>query len=109
MRGQTLFARLIAGCVAGAAIAAVDNFAFGGEISPIFIVGMLLLAAGAAGAIWGPRGVITSAIIWVWLPAAHLVKHVLRLPDTIQPNTYASILELGISALSSPRWASRLD
>jgi len=27
---------------------------------------------------------------------AHLLKHLMRLPDTIHPNTYASILKLGV-------------
>ena len=83
------------GVIVGAGIAAVDNFAFGGEVSPIVIVGMLLVFGAAAGIIWGVRAVLSAAIVWVWLPTAHLLKHVMGLPDTIHPNTYASILKLG--------------
>ena len=43
------------GVVVGAGIVAVDNFAFGGEVSPIVIVGMLLVFGAAAGMIWGVR------------------------------------------------------
>jgi hypothetical protein len=31
---------------------------------------------------------------WACVPLAHVVKHVLGLPDTLQPNTYKSILML---------------
>ena len=82
------------GMLAGAGIAVVDNFAFGGEISPIAIVGMLLIVAGAIGMIWGVRAVVATAIVWVWLPMAHVVKHAFNLPDTLHPNTYTSIFKL---------------
>ena len=80
--------------MAGAAIAAVDNFAFGGEVSPIVVVGMLLLFAAAAGMFWGVRAAVAVALAWVWLPMAHVIKHRMRLPDTLHPNTYVSILKL---------------
>ena len=83
------------GVIAGAGIVAVDNFAFGGEVSPIVIVGMLLVFGATAGMIWGGRAAVAAAIAWVWLPMAHVLKHMMRLPDTIHPNTYASILKLG--------------
>ncbi len=84
------------GVIVGAGIAAVDNFAFGGEVSPIVIVGMLLVFGAAAGTIWGLRAAVATAIVWVWLPLAHVLKHMMRLPDTIHPNTYASIVKLGV-------------
>jgi hypothetical protein len=83
------------GLIVGAGIALVDNFAFAGEVSPIVIVGMLFLASAAAGVIWGGRAAVAVAIVWVCLPFAHLLKHVMGLPDTIHPNTYPSILKLG--------------
>ena len=82
------------GFIAGAVIAVVDNFAFGGEVSPIVIVAMLFAATAAAGWIWGWRGWRASAVVWLCVPLAHLVRHMLRLPDTLQPNTYTSILML---------------
>ncbi|HUH64054.1 MAG TPA: hypothetical protein VLZ50_13705 [Terracidiphilus sp.] len=92
----SLLLRNSVGFIAGAGIAAVDNFAFGGEVSPIVIVAMLLIVSGAVGAIWGLHGVVAAGMVWVWLPMAHVVKHAFDLPDTIQPNTYSSILMLGI-------------
>jgi hypothetical protein len=82
------------GIVAGVAIAAVDNFAFDGEVSPIVIVGLLLAVTAGAGWIWGWRGWLASACAWACVPQAHVVKHLAGLPDTLQPNTYTSILML---------------
>lgn len=91
---SALSTRVAAGVLAGAAIASVDNFAFGGEVSPIVIVAMLFLFAAASGLIWRVRAAVSAAIVWVCLPMSHVLKHMLRLPDTIHPNTYASILKL---------------
>jgi hypothetical protein len=91
--------RLGAGLAAGAATVWVDNFAFQGEVSPIVIVAMLLAATASAGAIWGRRGWVAAAAAWACVPLAHLVKHELGLPDTLQPNTYASILYLAAFTL----------
>jgi hypothetical protein len=88
------------GVVAGAAIAAVDNFAFGGEVSPILIVVMLLAATGITGLVWDRRGWVAAAAAWICVPLAHLIKHVLGLPDTMQPNTYTSILMLAAFTLA---------
>ena len=91
---------LAAGLAAGAAIVYVDNVAFEGEVSPIIIVAMLLAMTGAAGALWGRRGWVTSAAAATCVPMAHVVKHVLGLPDTLHPNTYASILFLAAFTLA---------
>jgi hypothetical protein len=88
--------RLAIGFIAGAIIVYVDNFAFQGEVSPIVIVVMLLAVAATAGTIWGWRGWNTVIATWACVPTAHLVKHVLGLPDTLNPNTYTSILMLAI-------------
>jgi len=84
------------GLGAGLLIAAIDNFAFKGEVSPLVIVAMLIVVAGAAGVIWGWHGWIVAVFAWVCVPLAHLVKHVLGLPDTLNPNTYISILMLAL-------------
>jgi hypothetical protein len=89
-----------AGLAAGAAIACVDNFAFGGEVSPVVIIALLLAATAIAGAIWGRRGWIAAAVIWACVPLAHVVKHVLGLPDTLHPNTYTSIVFLAAFTLA---------
>jgi hypothetical protein len=78
----------------------VDNWAFDGETSPIIIVVMLLAATAAAGAVWGRGGWTAAMILWALLPLVHLVKHVLGLPDTLHPNTYASILLLAAFSLA---------
>lgn len=84
----------------GVAIAAVDNFAFGGETSPLFIFGLLLIGTALIGFAWRGRGWLPAAILWACIPSAHLIKHGLGLPDTIQPNTYASILKLAAVTLA---------
>ena len=89
---------------AGGLIAAVDNVWFQGEVSPIVVVGLLLAAAAAAGALWGTAGWIPATIVWACIPGAHLVKRLLGLPDTLHPNTYRSILllagfTLGVTAV----------
>ena len=96
----TLAARVIFGLFAGVAIAAVDNVAFGGEVSPIVIVAILLTATGVAGAFWGRRAWVAALLTGVCVPCAHLVKHWLGLPDTLHPNTYASILKLAAFSLA---------
>ena len=97
MTPQTsLSLRIAIGVIVGAGIALVDNVAFGGEASPILIVAMLLVSASTAGIFWGTRAVLPAALVWVPLPAVHLLKHVFAMPDTIHPNTYASILKLGV-------------
>jgi hypothetical protein len=88
--------RLSIGLAAGVAIAYVDNVAFKGEASPILIVALLLIATGTSGAIWEKRAWIAAAATWMCVPSVHLVKHILGLPDTLQPNTYASILLLAV-------------
>jgi len=97
---QTLTARVVTGLFAGAAIAAVDNFASGGEVSPIVIVALLLAAAGIAGALWGRRGWVAALLAGACVPSAHLARHLLDLPDTLHPNTYASILKLAAFSLA---------
>ena len=92
--------QVVVGFVAGLAIAAVDNFASAGEVSPIVIVGMLLAATVTAGAVWGRRGWPAAVAAWACMPSAHLVKHLLGLPDTLHPNTYVSIVMLAAFTLA---------
>ncbi len=88
-----------AGLVAGAAIVYVDNCAFEGEVSPLIIVALLLAATAMAGAMWARSGWIPAAVTWACVPLAHILKHVLGLPDTLHPNTYTSILYLAAFTL----------
>ena len=87
------------GLAVGAAIAAVDNFAFNGEVSPIVVVAILFAATITAGFLREKLGLATAAAIWICVPAVHLTKHILGLPDTLHPNTYPSILMLAVFSL----------
>lgn len=91
--------RLLVGFLAGAVLVFADNFAFQGKISPIVIVIMLLVSTITFGAIWKWRAWIAVATQWVCVPMAHVVKHLLGLPDTLHPNTYTSILMLAVFTL----------
>jgi hypothetical protein len=92
--------RLACGLVVGAGIASVDNILFEGEVSPIIIVSLLLATTFAAGAMWGRRSLVATVAMWAWVPAAHLTKRVLGLPDTLHPNTNISLLLLAIFTLA---------
>jgi hypothetical protein len=88
--------RLFLGFLAGLSVAAVDNFASRGEVSSIVIVAMLVFVTFAAGAAWGSRAWVPSAVAWSCVPLSHVVKHAFHLADTLQPNTYRSILLLAV-------------
>jgi hypothetical protein len=91
--------RLILGLAAGAGIAWVDVATFGGEVTPIVDVALLLATGGLAGLLFGRKGWLAALAAWICLPGAHLGMHVLGLPDTIQPNTYGSIALLAVFSL----------
>ena len=91
---HTLATRVVVGLAAGAAISTVDNVAFAGEVSPIVVVALLLASTGIAGAFWGRRSWVAAILTAGCVPSAHLIKHLLGLPDTLHPNTYASIFKL---------------
>jgi hypothetical protein len=91
---RQLYRQIIYGAVFGNIVVVVDNFAFEGEVSPIVIVAMLVVGTAVVGGLWGWRGWCASVIAWICVPTAHIIKHVLGLPDTLHPNTYASILLL---------------
>ena len=88
--------RLLVGLIAGAVIVFIDNFAFQGEVSPIVIVIMLIVSTITVGAIWKWHAWIAVVTLWICVPMAHVVKHLLGLPDTLHPNTYTSILMLAV-------------
>ncbi len=91
--------RIVVGSAVGLVIAGVDNFAFNGEVSPIVIVAMLFAGTATAGVVWGRHAWLAAGGMWLWTPLAHLVKHVLNLPDTMHPNTYVSIMLLAAFTL----------
>jgi len=106
-----------AATVLGMIAAAVDNFAAGGEVSPITIIALLSASAGLLG-FARPRSAWASAVlVGAWVPAAHVAKHLLGLPDTLHPNSYRSIAMLAAFCLvvclvaaylgALARWAAR--
>ena len=109
--------RIVTGVVAGMLIAAVDNVLFEGEVSPLVVVGMLFATSAASAAAWGKRAWQTGLLTWAWLPGAHLAKRALGLPDTLHPNTYASVMLLaafsfvvmaaGLAIGGGVRWLAR--
>lgn len=110
---------LHAGHFIGSALLAfdVDNVLSEGEVSPIVIVAMLFATSAASAAVWGKRAWETGLLTWAWLPGAHLAKRALGLPDTLQPNTYASMMLLaafsfvimaaGLAIGGGVRWLAR--
>ena len=97
--GRSMPALLGIAVFLGLTIAAVDNFAFGGEVSPIVVVGMLLVATAIVGVLGGRRAWWAALVVWVCVPLAHVLKHSFGIPDTLQPNTYASIAKLAVFTL----------
>jgi hypothetical protein len=85
---------------AGAGIAAADNLAFGGEISPVVILALLLAATVTAGFVGGGRGAGAAMTSWAWVPGVHLVKWALGLPDTLHPSTLGSIGKMAAVTLT---------
>ena len=95
------------GFAAGMLIAGVDNVASHGEVSPTVIVGLLIIATATEGYVWGWRGALPALVTWLCVPLVHVIKNVLDLPDTLQPNTYTSIMMLArvhVPRLSNWRW-----
>jgi hypothetical protein len=88
------------GLAVGAAIAAVDNIAFNGEVSPIVVIAMLLAATITAGFLRERLGLATAVAVWICVPGVHLTKRILGLPDTLHPNTFTSILMLAVFSLA---------
>jgi len=84
------------GFITGVVISAIDNYAFEGEVSPVVIVALLFLTSATFGAFFSRKGYLAAIPAWVCIPLVHIVKHLLNLPDTIYPNTYASIIKLAI-------------
>jgi hypothetical protein len=103
--------------VLGAIVAAVDNFALGGEVSPITIVVLLSASAAFLGFTLPRLAWATAPLLAAWVPGAHLVKHLLGMPDTLHPNNYRSIATLAAFCLvvcvvtaylgAVARWAAR--
>lgn len=90
--------RILAGVAAGVVVL-VDNFWAAGEVSPIVIVTLLLVAIFLAGAVWGPRGWPAAAATWARIPLAHLVNHLPRHARYLASEHYLSMLYLAAFCL----------
>lgn len=95
--------RLGLGVVIGTGISTVENAAFEGDLSSN-VIGVLLLAASAViGFVWGLQGWGAAIASWGVMPLVHAIKNAFGLPDTLNPNTVASIVRL---AGSTSLWSA---
>lgn len=83
----------------GLVITGVDLFADRGEISPGVVLFLLLIAGAIVGAIHRRFSLVLAALTAVSLPAVHLVLHLAGRKTTLQPDTVASILMVGLAAV----------
>ena len=95
-----LLPRLLAGLAAGLAIAAVDRWAAAGEISPIAIVLLLLVAAFTAGYRWSWGGWIAALSAWLPVPGGHALAYAFGWSDTLRPADPGSIARLAVFTLA---------
>ena len=70
------------------------------HINPVVIVALLLASSGAIGAVWSWRGWPGALAAAAPMPLMHMTKHLLGLPDTIQPNTLDTIVMMALFALA---------
>ena len=72
---------------------------FKSDDAPMVILALWILAGGALG-IMGPfKPWRWAVVVALGVPAIHLIRHALGLPDNIHPNTYVSILLVGVVGL----------
>ncbi|MFN7977531.1 MAG: hypothetical protein U0P30_05300 [Vicinamibacterales bacterium] len=88
------------GLVSGLAISAVDLYAAGGHVPPVMIVVLQIVASGTVGGLWGWAAWPGAIAVAAPLPAVHTIRHALGWPDTISPNTWDSIVMMGLFALA---------
>jgi hypothetical protein len=88
--------KYISAIVIGLFISALDNCAFGGEISPVIVIMLLFLFCAGMAFIVNTYAYLISIIIWIFLPLVHFINHLLGFTDSIQPNTYQSIFLLAL-------------
>lgn len=92
--------RILAGLAAGLAIAAVDRWGAGGEVSPIAIVLLLLAVAFTAGYQWSWGGWIAALSAWLPVPGAHVVASAFGWSDTLRPADPGAIIRLAVFTLA---------
>jgi hypothetical protein len=88
--------QIVIGIIVGLTISIIDNYAFEGEVNPIVIILLLLAVSGFSGLLFGWPGWFTVFVMWLFVPAAHIIKYIFGLTDTIYPDTLNSIFKLAI-------------
>jgi hypothetical protein len=88
-------AAVTTGFVAGVAVAAIEAWG-GGAVRPVVIVALVIAAGLGVGLRWAWGGWPGALALAVPVPGLHMVRHVLGLPDTIQPNTYDAIVMMAL-------------
>src|SRR5271165_7102072 len=83
----------------GLGIVFVDLFADRGEISPAAVLLVLLVAGAIVGAVHSRFSLWLALLLSISLPGVHLILHLLGYKTTLQPDTVASILMVGVVAL----------
>lgn len=91
MRDEGRRASIVTGLAAGVTVAAIET-AGGGAVRPVAVVALVIAAAFGVGLRWGWAGWLGALAVALPVPGLHLGKHVLGLPDTIQPNTYDALV-----------------
>lgn len=99
-RPPALWPRLLAGLVAGGAIALVDHLALTGRINAVVVVALLLCAGSGLGSLWHWRAWPAVITVWTAVVAVHVVKHVAGLAGTLQPDTWESIRSMAAFTLA---------
>ncbi len=94
--------------VLGVVITCVDLFADKGEISPVVVLLLLLIAGGIVGAIHSHFSLALAVLTAICLPATHLTLHFMGHKTTLQPDTVPSILMVGVVSLCAAALGVRL-
>jgi len=89
-----------AGLLAGLGLAAVDAGLVAGPPRPVVMVALTLAAGVGLGAAWNWRGWPGAVVAGGMVPAVHLVKLQLGLPDTIQPRTLDAVAMMALFGLA---------
>lgn len=82
--------------VLGVSITCIDLFADRGEISPAAVLLLLVIAGCVVGAIHSRFSLALAVLTAICLPATHLALHLSGHKTTLQPDTAASILLVGM-------------
>lgn len=86
---------VVTGVAAGVAVAAIETWG-GGAVRPVVLVALLMAASLGLGLRWGWAGWPGALGAALPVPGLHVAKHVLGLPDFIQPDTYDALVMMAL-------------